>query len=93
MKKSAFLINTARGGVVDTAALAKALEQGVIAGAACDVFDMEPPLPQDYPLLHSPNTLVTPHIAFASGESMEQRAQIVFDNLYSWLEGKQMNAV
>lgn len=93
MKKSAILINTARGGVVDTAALASALNQGEIAGAACDVFDMEPPLPQDYPLLRTPNTLVTPHIAFASEESLEQRAQIVFENLYSWLEGKQMNQV
>lgn len=93
MKKTAFLINTARGGVVDTPALAAALEQGKIAGAACDVFDMEPPLPADYPLLHTPHTIVTPHIAFASAESMEQRAQIVFDNLYAWLEGKQINAV
>lgn len=93
MKKSAILINTARGGVVDTAALAAALNRGEIAGAACDVFDMEPPLPQDYPLLRTPNTLVTPHIAFASEESLEQRAQIVFENLYSWLEGKQMNQV
>lgn len=93
MKKSAILINTARGGVVDTPALAAALNRGEIAGAACDVFDMEPPLPRDYSLLHTPNTLVTPHIAFASEESLEQRAQIVFENLYSWLEGKQINQV
>ena len=77
----------------DTPALAAALEQGKIAGAACDVIDKEPPLPADYPLLHTPHTIVTPHIAFASAESMEQRAQIVFDNLYAWLEGKQINAV
>ena len=93
MKKTAVLINTARGGVVDSAALAAALEDGEIAGAACDVFEMEPPVPQDHPLLHCPNTLVTPHIAFASVESLEQRAEIVFNNLYSWLEGKQLNAV
>ena len=89
MKKSAILINTARGGVLDSAALAEALTKGNIAGAACDVFEMEPPLPADHPLLHCPNTIVTPHIAFASVESMEQRADIVFNNLYSWLEGKQ----
>lgn len=93
MKETAFLINTARGAVVDSAALAQALKEGRIAGAACDVFEMEPPLPQDHPLLHSPNTIVTPHIAFASAESMEQRADIVFDNLYSWMDGKQINAV
>lgn len=93
MKKEAILINTARGAVVDSAALAQALGEGRIRGAACDVFETEPPLPQDHPLLHSPNTIVTPHIAFASRESMEQRAEIVFENLYSWLGGKQINAV
>lgn len=93
MRRHAILINTARGGVVDSVALAEALERGDIAGAACDVFETEPPLPTDHPLLHSPNTIVTPHIAFASVESMEQRAEIVFDNLYAWLEGRQINAV
>ncbi|MGN0335755.1 MAG: NAD(P)-dependent oxidoreductase [Lachnospiraceae bacterium] len=93
MKKHAILINTARGSVVDSRALAEALEAGTIAGAACDVFETEPPLQTDHPLLHSPNTIVTPHIAFASVESMEQRAEIVFENLYSWLDGKQINAV
>ena len=93
MKKTAFLINTARGGVVDQDALAAALSDGQIAGAALDVFDKEPPLPEDHPLLHAPNTIVTPHIGFASVESLEQRADIVFENLYSWLEGRQLNAV
>lgn len=93
MKRSAILINTARGGVLDSVALAKALEDGRIAGAACDVFEMEPPLPEDHPLLCCSNAIVTPHIAFASTESMEQRAEIVFENLFSWLDGKQINAV
>lgn len=93
MKRSAILINTARGDVADQEALSCALHQGKIAGAACDVFDKEPPLPVDHPLLHTPNTIVTPHIAFASVESLEQRAEIVFDNLYSWLDGKQLNAI
>lgn len=93
MKKSAIIINTARGPVWDTAALAAALKSNRIAGAASDVFEMEPPLPEDHPLLHCPNTIVTPHIAYASIESMEQRADIVFENLFSWLNGKQINAV
>lgn len=93
MKTSAMLINTARGGVVNAEALSKALKSGAIAGAACDVFEVEPPLPQDHPLLHSPNTIVTPHIAFASVESLEQRAEIVFENLYAWLDGKQLNCI
>lgn len=93
MKKSAFLINTARGGVVDEKALAEALKNNDIAGAAVDVFKVEPPLPEDAPLLDAPNAILTPHIAFYSKESMEKRAQIVFDNLYSWLEGKPKNII
>lgn len=93
MKKDAFLINTSRGPVVDNKALADALNSGEIAGAACDVFDMEPPLPEDYPLLHARNIILTPHLAFYSSESLEKRAEIVFDNLYAWLDGRQINKI
>lgn len=93
MKKSAVLINCARGAVVDNAALADALNNEEIAGAAIDVFDMEPPIPADYPLLNAKNTLLTPHVAFASKESMIRRANIVFDNLYKYLEGNPVNEV
>lgn len=93
MKKDAYLINTARGGVVDSKALADALNSDIIAGAAIDVFEMEPPLPLDHPLLHSKNTIVTPHIAFASKESMELRAEIVFNNLYAYLDGEYTNKI
>lgn len=93
MKKSAILINTARGPVVDNKALAEALNNGKIAGAGCDVFDMEPPLPPDYPLLHAKNAILTPHLAFYSEESLNERAKIAFDNLYAWLEGRQQNKV
>ncbi len=93
MKKSGILINTARGAVVDSHALAEALEEGRIAGAACDVFEQEPPLDQQHPLLHCPNIILTPHIAFSSEESMMLRADIVFDNLYSWLNGEQKNKI
>lgn len=93
MKKDAILINTARGPVVDNKALADALKNGAIAGAACDVFDMEPPLPADYPLLGAPNTVLTPHLAYYSEESLNERARIAFDNLYAWLNGRQQNKI
>lgn len=93
MKSSAILINCARGAVVDNTALAEALNNDKIAGAAIDVFDMEPPIPEHYPLLHAKNTLLTPHVAFASKESMIRRANIVFKNIYTYIEGKPENIV
>lgn len=93
MKKSALLVNAARGPVVNAKDLKEALENGTIAGACIDVFDKEPPLSLEEPLLNAPNTLVTPHVAFASQESMVLRAEIVFDNLKAWLDGNQINIV
>lgn len=93
MKSSAILINVARGPVCNTADLAAALNDGVIAGAGIDVFDIEPPLAADEPLLATPNTLVTPHVAFATHESMTLRAEIVFDNLRAWMDGQQKNVI
>lgn len=93
MKPTAVLVNLARGPVVKTQDLADALNNGVIAGAAIDVFDKEPPLALDEPLLHAKNTIVTPHIAFASKESMSLRARIVFENLRCWLDGNPINVV
>ena len=93
MKPTAYLINLARGPVVVTQDLADALNDGVIAGAAVDVFDKEPPLPADEPLLSARNTLLTPHIAFASHESMTLRAKIVFDNLRAFLNRNPVNVV
>lgn len=91
MRPDAVFINCARGPIVDNAALAEALNNGKLAYACVDVFDMEPPLPGDYPLLHAKNTLLTPHQAFISEESMERRAEIVFRNVYAYLEGKPEN--
>lgn len=93
MKHTAMLINVARGPVVVARDLQEALNNGVIAAAGVDVFDAEPPLSPDEPLLHCKNCLVTPHVAFASKESMELRADIVFDNLTSWLAGSQKNVI
>lgn len=93
MKPSAYLINLARGPVVVSKDLADALNNGVIAGAAADVFDKEPPLNADEPLLSAKNTILTPHIAFASQESMSIRAEIVFDNLRHFLDGDPINLV
>ena len=93
MKPSAMLINVARGPVVVEKDLADALKNGVIACAGIDVFDKEPPLDVNSPLLHAPNALVTPHVAFATRESMSLRAKIVFENLQNWMDGKQSNVV
>ena len=93
MKKTAVLINTARGPVADSEALAEALNEGQIAGAAVDVFETEPPVKKDHPLFHAPNTLVTPHVAFATKEAMVKRAHIAFQNIQAWQEGNPQNLV
>lgn len=84
MKPTAYLINTARGGVVDTPALVDALRNHRIAGAGIDVFDMEPPIPADCQLNKLPNVVVTPHVAFATKQAFEKRAVIIADNLAGW---------
>lgn len=86
MKPTALLVNTARGPVCDIAAVANALKEGRIAGAAFDVFEQEPPLPLDHPLLSAPNCLLTPHVAFATEESFAARADIVFGHVDDWLK-------
>jgi len=93
MKDGVVFINAARGPIVESEALAEALHSGKVAAAGIDVYEIEPPLPVDHPLLNAPHTIVAPHIAYLSKESMEKRAQIVFDSLDSWLEGKQVNKI
>ena len=91
MKPDTVFINCARGPIVDNTALADALNENRLGFACVDVFDMEPPIPEDYPLLHAKNTILTPHQAFISEESMIRRAGIVFDNVYAYLDGKPIN--
>lgn len=93
MKKDSILINAARGPIIDNEALAKVLNEEKISGAGIDVFDMEPPIPNDYPLLKAKNTVVTPHIAYASEEAMVRRAEIVFKNIEKYLEGNPQNVI
>lgn len=93
MKESAVLINCARGPIIDNDGLAELLNENKIAGAGLDVFDMEPPIPSDYPILQAKNTILTPHVAFLTEEAMVKRAHIVFDNTISYLNGELKNAV
>ena len=85
MKPTALLINTARGNVCDIDAVASALKAGTLAGAAFDVYESEPPLPADHPLLLAPNALCVPHIAFATREAFDIRTDIVMDNVRAFL--------
>jgi glyoxylate reductase len=87
MKPSAFLINTARGGIVDQVALAEALHNRTIAGAALDVTDPEPLAAAD-PLLKAPNLIVVPHIGSATKRTRERMADLAVDNLMAGLDGK-----
>ena len=81
MKPNAILVNTARGPVVNEQALANALKEGKIAGAATDVYSKEPPLNQDNPLFDAPNLIMLPHIGFATEEAFVLRLGIVVDNI------------
>jgi glyoxylate reductase len=89
MKPTAYLVNTARGPVVDTEALAAGLHAGEIAGAALDVTDPEP-LPADHPLLEAPNLLVLPHLGSATHATRERMADMAVDNLLAGLRRERM---
>jgi glyoxylate reductase len=89
MKPTAYLVNTARGPIVDTGALAQALHAGELAGAALDVTDPEP-LPGDHPLLDAPNLLVLPHVGSATHATRGRMADIAVENLLAGLAGEPM---
>jgi glycerate dehydrogenase len=94
MKRSALLINTARGGLVDEAALIQALDEGLIAGAGFDVLTVEPPK-NGHPLLdvRRPNFILTPHVAWASDGAMQFLADQLIDNIDAWASGKPQHLV
>lgn len=89
MKSTAILINTARGGIVDHDALAMALTEGTIAGAALDVTEPEP-IPASHPLMKAPNLIITPHIGSATRTAREHMAKLAVDNLLAGLAGQPM---
>ena len=92
MKPGAVLINTARGGLVDSEALAAALRAGRLGGAGLDVLDVEPP-PADHPLLAAPRCIVTPHVAWATTAARQRLLDAVVENLRAWLAGSPRNVV
>lgn len=92
MKRTAFLINTARGGLVNEADLADALNHDRLAGAGLDVLSVEPP-PADNPLLRAKNCVITPHIAWATRDARARLMQVAADNLRVWLRGQPQNVV
>ena len=92
MKSTAFLLNTARGGLVRETELAEALARGVIAGAALDVFGSEPP-PADHPLLSVPNLIITPHLAWSTLASRRRLLAATADNVRAILAGRPIHVV
>ncbi|HDX8377829.1 TPA: D-2-hydroxyacid dehydrogenase [Aeromonas salmonicida] len=93
MKPGALLINVGRGGLVDEAALLKALANGRLGGAGFDVASVEPP-PSDHPLMQAlqyPNFILTPHVAWASEESMQRLADQLIDNINAFAEGRRQH--
>ena len=86
MKKSAYLVNTARGAIVDEVALVKVLSEGVIAGAALDVF-VEEPLPPNHPLLQLSNVVLTPHLGWPTDSGFEGFAENAVTNILDYMEG------
>lgn len=91
-RKSACLINTARGGLVEEEDLAHALRNGRLRAAALDVLSAEPP-PEDHPLVGLPNCMITPHIAWSAKEARQKLLAITEDNVRAFLKGKPIHVV
>jgi len=92
MKPSAWIINTARGEIIDQAALIDALEKKRIGGAAMDVYDVEP-LPVDHPFRSLPNTVLSPHKGFVTEESYRVFYGETIENIRTWMDGKPIRII
>lgn len=92
MKDGAILLNTARGAIIDEAAVAEALACGKLGGAAMDVVSEEPINPAN-PLLTAPNCIITPHMAWAPAKTRQRILDVTEESIRSWLEGKPVNVV
>jgi phosphoglycerate dehydrogenase-like enzyme len=90
MKPTSYLINTSRGPIVEETALLDALRNDVIAGAALDVYDIEP-LPGDHPLLGLDNVLLAPHLGYATGDTLRYFMAASIENVQAWLNGSPIN--
>lgn len=86
MKVSSLLINTARGGIIDYNCLSRLLTENKIAGAAIDVYEHEPPIENTHPMFSCPNTILIPHIGYATKEAMEKRFNIILKNIDDFLD-------
>ena len=92
MKRTAYLVNTSRGPLVDEAALIAALEAGEIAGAGLDVYDVEP-IPTDSPLLRAPNTILTPHLGYVADKNYRVFYGDTVEDIAAWLAGSPIRLV
>ena len=92
MKPSALLVNTSRGPLIDSQALADALNEGQIAGAGLDVLEIEPPSAEN-PLFHADNCQITPHIAWATRSARSRLMDTAIENIVRFLEGQPQNVV
>ncbi|MDR3362141.1 MAG: D-2-hydroxyacid dehydrogenase [Desulfovibrio sp.] len=92
MKRGAFLLNTARGQLVDEKAAAKALKSGMLGGMGTDVLSMEPPR-KNNPLFKTPNTLITPHMAWATTKARQNIINLMAENIRRWQEGTPVNVI
>ena len=92
MKKTAYLINTSRGPIVEESALLEALKNKQIAGAGLDVFDVEP-LPLDHPCRKLDNVVLTPHLGYVSQQNYERYYPDIVENIRGFLDGKPVRVI